>query len=199
MVLSPAQRALDEVVGLPIAGHPVRTWLKRQLTKIGRQIDQFLPPKGRLVAGGLFGGIAGWLNAFLADGFAVQIHYPIAIAMVGITVANLLSRRLDRSLFKFLAETVATWGLYAVLWAATYGHVTENLVLWVGLWTAAAAITGWMLMRDASTDDHGSGLPAEVPPQIVPDGSSMEGNTDLLRRVMWPAIATGFDECRRAT
>lgn len=140
------ERAFDEVIGLPIADRPVRTWLKRQLTKLGRLVDPFLPKKGRLVAGALFGGIAGWLNAFLME-FSINGHYPVAFAMIGITLANLLSRRLDRDFRHYFAETLATWGLYGLSWALTYDGITSNLVIWVLLWTSLAVIGGLRLMR----------------------------------------------------
>jgi len=153
------ERALDEVIGLPVTGQPIRNWLRRQLTKIGHLVDPFLPNKGRLIGGALFGSVAGWLNAFLMT-FAIQSHYPIAIAMLGFTLANLLSRRLERRLLRFLAETYATWAVYAAFWAGTYGSVTENLVLWVGLWTSVATIMGWLLMGAPSGGGAHPALPA---------------------------------------
>lgn len=70
------ERALDEMISLPVAGQPIRNGFKRQLTTLGHLVDPLLPSKGRLVGGALFGGIAGWLNAFLMT-FAMQGHYPI--------------------------------------------------------------------------------------------------------------------------
>ena len=147
------ERALDEVIGFPVAGQPIRSWFRRQLTKLGHLVDPFLPNKGRLVFGALFGGIAGWLNAFLMT-FSIQSHYPVALVMLGMTFANLLSRRRDRQFPRFVAETVATWGVYAVSWAVTYGGVTGNLVLWVLLWTCVATFLGWLLMRAPSGDGN---------------------------------------------
>src|SRR5688572_12196340 len=84
--------ALDQVVGLPVAGKPIHSWLKRQMTRLGRLADSFLPRTGRLIGFGMFGAIAGWLNAYLPT-FSFNPHYLIAAAMVGLTMANLLSRR----------------------------------------------------------------------------------------------------------
>src|SRR5688572_22056950 len=103
--------ALDQVVGLPLPGKPIRSWLKRQMTRLGRLADSFLPRTGRLIGFGMFGAIAGWLNAFLPT-FSFNPHYPIAAAMVGLTLANLLSRRVDQKLRRFISETFATWLLY---------------------------------------------------------------------------------------
>src|SRR5688572_15236570 len=122
--------ALDQVVGLPIPGKPIRSWLKRRMTKLGRLADAFLPQTGRLVGLGLFGAIAGWLNAFLPT-ITFNPHYPIAAAMIGVTLANLLSRRLDQKLRRFITETLATWLLYGVAWSATYGGVNDRIVFWV--------------------------------------------------------------------
>jgi hypothetical protein len=166
------ERAFDEVIGLPIVDQPVRTWLRRQLTELGRLADPFLPKKGRLVAGALFGGIAGWLNAFLM-GFSVNGHYPIAFAMIGITLANLLSRRLDRDFPRYLVETLAMWGLYGLSWTLTYGGITGNLVIWVLLWTSLAFIGGWRLVRAPFGD---GGQPPLVP--LTADESTREPADD---------------------
>ena len=143
------EAALDQVIGLPVPGHPVRSWLKRHAAKLGRVTDSILPQNGRLIGSAIFGGIAGWLNAFLMV-FSVNGHYSIATAMVGVTVANLLSRRLDRNYPRYLAETFATWGAYGALWSITYGHVTPNLIAWLVLWTSLATVMGFFLVRDSS-------------------------------------------------
>jgi hypothetical protein len=99
------------------------------------------------------------MNAFLM-GFSINAHYPIALAMIGITVANLLSRRLDRDRSRYFAETLAMWGLYGLSWTLTYGRVTDNLVKWVLLWTSLAFIGGWRLLRAPS---GGGELPLLAP------------------------------------
>ena len=144
--------ALDQVVGLPIPGKPIRSWLKRRMTKLGRLADAFLPQTGRLIGLGLFGAIAGWLNAFLPT-FTFNPHYPIAAAMIGLTMANLLSRRLDQKLRRFIMETLATWLLYGVAWSATYGGVNDRIVFWVVFWVSQATMLGYILMRDRSESD----------------------------------------------
>jgi hypothetical protein len=154
--------ALDQVVGMPIPGKPIRSWLKRQLTKIGRVADAFLPQSGRLVGFAMFGVIAGWLNAFLMT-FSINGHYPIAAAMIGLTIANLLSRRLDRKLTRYITETLAAWISYAVAWSVTYGGVTDNLVVWVVFWTSQATMLAYLLMRDSSESDDGSPIAATTP------------------------------------
>lgn len=146
------EAALDQVIGLPVPGRPIRSWFKRQIAKLGRITDSFLPQSGRLIGSAIFGGIAGWLNAFLMV-FSLNGHYLIAAGMVGLTVANLLSRRLDRKFPRYLAETFATWGSYAALWSITYGHVTQNLVAWFVLWTSLATVSGFFLVRDSSRRD----------------------------------------------
>ena len=146
--------ALDQVVGLPIPGKPIRSWVKRQMTKLGRLTDAFLPQTGRLVGCAIFGALAGWINAFLMT-FSINAHYPTAAAMVGLTIANLLSRRLDQKLARFIAETFATWILYGAAWSVTYGGVTDNLIFWVVFWTCQASMLGYILMRDrAGTENH---------------------------------------------
>lgn len=151
------EAALDRVVGLPVTGQPIRSWFKRGMATVGRLADSFLPQSGRLIGIALCGGIAGWLNAFLLR-FSLNGHYPVAAAMIGLTVANLLSRRLDRNLPRFLVETFAQWGAYGLLWSFTYGQVTQNLVLWIVLWTTLATISGFLLVRDSSRGDGHSQL-----------------------------------------
>ncbi|HUF50241.1 MAG TPA: hypothetical protein VMN60_05375 [Longimicrobiales bacterium] len=146
------ERALDDVVGLNAADRPVRGWLDRQVAKLGRHVDPFLPRRGCVVLGAIFGGVAGWLNAFLMT-FAINGHYAIAAAMVGITFANLLSRRRGRQFPRFLAETLVLWVAYAVAWSATYGGVTQNLIVWVALWTSMATLFGSLLLRDPGAGD----------------------------------------------
>jgi hypothetical protein len=156
------QQALDEVIGLPIPGHPIRTWLKRGLTRLGHEVDRYLPEKGRLLIGAAFGSIAGWLNAFIPDGFGINTHYPVAIAMVGFTALNLLSRRVDKRLFKFLTETLAMWLVYGVFWATTHGEATESLVIWLAMWTALASGAGWLMIgRNSRQDGQGPLSPAQ--------------------------------------
>lgn len=153
--------ALDQVVGTPIPGKPVRSWLKRQLTKLGRLADAFLPQTGRLIGFAIFGALAGWINAFMMT-FSINVHYPTAAAMIGLTIANLLSRRLDRKLARYVAETLATWMLYAGAWSVTYGGVTDNLVVWFVFWTSQATMLGYILMRDSSSREDATPLPAST-------------------------------------
>ncbi len=179
------ERALDQVISLPVAGQPIRNWLRRHLTTLGHLVDPLLPNKGRLVGGALLGGIAGWLNAFLMS-LAMQGHYPIALIMVGFTLANVLSRRLDRGLARFLAETYVMWGAYAAFWAGTYGDVTENLVLWVALWTSAATVLGWLLMRGPSGGGAHPSLPA--PDSETGGGTSTDTNHTLRESLSLPGL-----------
>jgi hypothetical protein len=165
------ERALDQVVGLPIPGRPIRSWLKRQMTKVGRIADAFLPRTGRLIGLGVFGTIAGWLNAFLPT-FTFNPHYPIAAAMIGITLTNLLSRRLDQKLRRFIAETFTTWLLYGVAWSATYGGVNDRIVFWVIFWASQATLLGYILMRDGPGADSGVQVSAsarEPSSPVAPD------------------------------
>lgn len=186
------ERALDEVISLPVAGQPVRNWCRRQLTKLGHLVDPFLPSKGRLVGGAVFGSLAGWLNAFLMT-FAINGHYSVATAMVGLTFANLLSRRLDRSLARFLGETYATWAAYAAFWAGTHGVVTENLVLWVGLWASVSTVAGWLLMRDPS---DGAASPSALPPAPKLDGGTSTDRKPTLREIRSQPVLLWADALR---
>jgi uncharacterized membrane protein YeaQ/YmgE (transglycosylase-associated protein family) len=173
------EAALDRVIGLPVPGRPLRSWLKRQIATLGRFTDSFLPRRGRVVGSAIFGGIAGWLNAFLMV-FSLNGHFPIAAGMIGLTIANLLSRRLDRNLPRYLAETFATWGAYAALWSITYGHVTQGLVGWIGLWTSLATVFGVLFLRDSSR--HG-GTPPFSPEAAQQSARETPGESNEMRRV----------------
>lgn len=172
------EAALDKVIGLPVPGHPVRSWFKRQIATLGRFTDSVLPQSGRLIGSALFGGIAGWLNAFLLV-FSLNGHFPIAAGMIGLTVANLLSRRLDRDLPRYLAETFALWGAYAALWSITYGQVTQGLVGWIVLWTSLATVFGFLLLRDSSR--HG-GTPLLLPDSTPRSAREASDDSHELRR-----------------
>jgi hypothetical protein len=170
---SALDRALDQVIGLPVPGKPIRSWLKRQMTRLGRLADSFLPQTGRLIGFGMFGAIAGWLNAFLPT-FSFNPHYPIAAAMVGLTIANLLSRRLDQKLARFISETIATWILYGAAWSLTYGGVNDRIVVWVIFWASQACMLGYILMRDPSGPDVTSRVSNALTEPSSRDSSSDE-------------------------
>lgn len=172
------EAALDQVIGLPVPGRPIRSWFKRQVATLGRFTDSFLPQSGRLIGSAIFGGIAGWLNAFLMV-FSLNGHYLIAAGMIGLTIANLLSRRLDRNFPRYLAETFATWGSYAVLWSITYGQVTQNLVGWFVLWTSLATVFGLLLVRDSS---RFGGNPPLLPDAMQQNAREASGDSNEMRR-----------------
>ena len=183
-------RALDEVIGLPIVGRPVRTWLKRQFTKLGRYVDRFLPQSGRFVALGVIGAVAGWLNAFLMV-FSVNGHYPIGSVMLGVTVANLLSRSVDKKFARYLGEIFATWVMYGILWSTTYGGVTQNLVVWCVLWIALATLAGSFLVRDPwNRGDATPLLPhaSTETPSVAPESPDARTRESSFVRFIWPAL-----------
>lgn len=155
------ERALNEVVGLPVQGKPVRSWINRRVTRLGHALDLVLPRRGRLVAGLLLGGSLGWLSAQVALGLRLPggmgssgsgafVDVPITIALILLTLANSLSRRLDRRFARYLAETAALWGGLAVTWSITAGEATNDLVSLVLLVMAASAVWGWLVVRRRS-------------------------------------------------
>ncbi len=174
------ERALDQVVGLPTPGKPIRSWFNRQMTKAGRLADAFLPRTGRLIGLGLFGAIAGWLNAFLPT-FTYNPHYTISAAMIGLTFANLLSRRLDQKLRLFITETLATWLLYGVAWSATYGGVNDRIVFWVIFWASQATMLGYILMRNRPDAGNDLAASAAVHERSSPAVSDQELETKRIR------------------
>ena len=183
--------ALDQVVGLPIPGKPIRSWIKRQMTKIGRLTDAFLPQTGRIAGFAIFGAVAGWLNSFMAT-LSINVHYPVALAMVGLTIANLLSRRLDQKLRRFITETLVTWLLYATAWAITYGGVTDNLVVWLVFWTSQFTMLGYILMRDTSGTDDASRAVATADSASVTSTRTEETGMKRVRALhpfLWNRLA----------
>jgi hypothetical protein len=111
-----------------------------------RPINRFLSRYGSLLALAAAGAGAGWLDAWLMR-FSIQGHLPIVIALLGVTLANLWSRRRKAQLSRYVIETFVTWLLYGVAWCLTSGQVAENLVLWSVLSPSAATVLGWALMR----------------------------------------------------
>jgi len=147
-------RALDEVVGLPVRGRPVRSWFRRQATRAGRFLSQFLPREGRLVASLTLGAAFGWLSGNVAKSIMMTVNgmriattgtafldVPLAIAIVVLTFANSLARRHEGGLRRYLAETFVLWGGFAAVWSLTSGHgLTDDLLRWTlgGLFVASA-------------------------------------------------------------
>jgi hypothetical protein len=180
---SALEAALDQVVGLPIPGQPIRSWLKRQMTRLGRLADSFLPRTGRVLGFAIFGGIAGWLNSFLTT-FSINAHYPIAAAMIGLTAANLLGRRIDQKLHSFILETLATWLLYGVAWSVTYGGVNDRIVFWVVFWASQASMLGYILMRDRSggTSDAAAATALDVSSPSATNDTDLETKRISVKR-----------------
>jgi len=194
------ERALHDVVGLPVKGKPIRSWISRRVTRLCHAVDLFLPRKGRLVAGLMLGGSLGWLSAHIAvglrvvigtitgtSGSAAFIDVPIAIVLILLTLANSLSRRLDGHFVRYLAETGVTAGAFASAWALTAGRFTIDLATGVALYTAAAAVWGWFVVRRSP----GSGEAMSMQKLQVPSESQASGeSTTPSKRAAWKGLVS---------
>lgn len=154
------ERALDEVVGLPVPGRPLQSWFKRQVTSVGRFLSQLLPREGRLTSSLAIGTALGWLSGYVAvslqrtvNGFTYSIggtaflDVPIAVFMVILTLANSLARRHEGRLGKYLAETAGLWGAFATAWIVTWGGVSGDLIGWTLGSLTVATIWGIIVVR----------------------------------------------------
>lgn len=154
------EQALHDVVGLPYPGRPIRSWLHRQVTRLGHLCDQILPQRARLGSGILVGGFLGALSAlasvsveFTVDGTtysrggAAIMAVPIAVAMILLILANSLSRRLDGRLGRFLAESASMQISSGVSAALVIGSVTDDLVTWTLTMIVGATIWGLLVVR----------------------------------------------------
>jgi len=170
------ERALDDVVGLPVHGRPLRNWFTRRTTSICRFLSQLLPREGRFATSVVIGASLGWLSAAVAKsllisvggmtvakGGAAFVDVPIAIAMILLTLVNSLARRHEGRLGKYLAETAAIWGASATAWGVTYGKLSSDLTLWTLGCLASATIWGIMIIRRSSPPGLGSSaLPVDL-------------------------------------
>lgn len=163
------ERALDDVVGLPVHGRPLRNWFKRRATSVCRFLSQLLPREGRFTTSLAIGASLGWLSAAVAESLRMSvggmtvakgggafIDVPIAIAMILLTLVNSLARRHDGHLAKYLAETAALWGASMIAWGVTFGQVTSDLTLWTLGCLTFATIWGAVVIRRPSRPGRGS-------------------------------------------
>ena len=145
------QLALRAVVAAPESRGSVRGWLGGIDTRLGHLLDDILPRKARPAVGALVGGSLGWLSAHVATTVATGanafIDVPVAIALVLLTAANSLSRRLDGRFAEFAGETIAMWAAFGLAWTLTFGQVTGDIVTWVLSCVAAATVWGWLVVR----------------------------------------------------
>lgn len=199
------ERALDEVVGLPVRGRPVRSWFRRQATRAGRFLSQLLPREGRLAASLTLGAAFGWLSGYVAKSIMVTVNgmriattgtafldVPLAIAVVALTFANSLARRHEGGLTRYLVETFSLWGGFAAVWSLTSGHgLTDDLLRWTLGGLFLASVWGIAIIRTRPW--LGSG-PARLPvgrrrqPGIAP-----RADTEVRRSRLRPsALVSGI-------
>ena len=175
------QLALRAVLAVPDSRGSVRGWLGGIDTRIGHLLEDILPRKARPAVGALAGGSLGWLSAHVAatvaTGANAFIDVPVAVALVLLTGANSLSRRLDGRFAEFVGETVAMWAAFGLAWTLTFGEVTGDIVTWVSSCVAAATVWGWLVVRKSGPD----GLVGARAVRVVEDGSRGSEDSDHAR------------------
>ncbi|MDX1393166.1 MAG: hypothetical protein R3195_02200 [Gemmatimonadota bacterium] len=142
--------ALEEVLGQTPPTPAAGSWFRRQVARLGGLLDDILPRRGRLLSGVALGAALGWSSAAFSPGSEMDV--PVGLAMVLLTVANSLSRRLYGRFERFVAETVGMWSAFAAFWSVTYGGPTGDLATWVGINLVAATIWGWFVVRRSRDD-----------------------------------------------
>lgn len=182
--------ALAVVLAQPSPPRPRRAWLSRLATRLGRLADAVLPRKGRLVVLGMVGGLFGWVDAWVSKGLHEVINgmtltrgstsylvVRLVALLILLTLANLLSRRLDGRRVRYLAETVVTWGAMVVAWSVTMGYLTMDGLRFSALCVAVFGLWGWLLIRPRGGAHP---LPMEAQPgslpQTAPDPLDRESN-----------------------
>jgi hypothetical protein len=183
--------ALRAVVAAPARRSSVRDWFGRIDARIGHFLEDILPRRSRSAIGALVGGSFGWLSAHVAatvdTGANAFIDAPVAGALILLTAANSLSRRLDGRFAQFVGETIAMWVGFGLAWALTSGRVTGDLVTWVLFCVAAATAWGWLVVRKA-----GPATPADPQDMRAPDEGVREvpaSNRTTLSRIALPESA----------
>jgi hypothetical protein len=81
---------------------------------------------------------------------------PVGIALVVLTIANSISRRADGRFDRFMVESAATWAAFTILWSATHGTFTSDVITWLLTCVGAAAAWGWMFVRPRTPGAPGS-------------------------------------------
>jgi hypothetical protein len=137
--------ALFTALRAVLAGHDSprsrRTPLGSLLIRLGQAVDWVLPRRHRWLAGAILGGTLGWYTEY------ASADVPVAIALIVLTLANSLSRRLTGRRARFLAETIATWIAFAAVWSSTYGQVTDDLLRGVLVCLTGFGIWAWLVIR----------------------------------------------------
>ena len=193
-------RALDVVLARPERARPIRSWLNRRTTQIGLTLSGVLPRRGRLIAGGLVGGFLGWVSAHVATGLrevinglvvmrgsAAFIDIPIASLLILLTIANSLVHRVDRRRDRFLAETVACWGTFAVAWCITHGGVSADLVRSVIACLSLFGLWGWLVVPP--WEGRGGRLPADAKGHLTSNSVVAEGRENKPAHLGWTRLA----------
>ena len=183
--------ALRAVVAAPAPQSSMRDWFGRIDARIGHFLEDVLPRRSRPAIGALVGGSLGWLSAHVAatveTGANAFIDTPVAIALILLTAANSLSRRLDGRFAQFVGETIAMWTGFGLAWALTSGKVTGDLITWVLFCIAAATAWGWLVVRKS-----GPATPIDARDMRAPDEGVREApasSPTTLSRIALPESA----------
>ena len=152
--------ALADVLAQPSPPRPTRVRLRGLVTRLGTLANAVLPQRGRLVVLGMVGGLFGWVDAWVSKGLHEVINGMtisrgstsyLVVRLLGLlillTLANLLSRRLDGRRGRYLAETAVTWGAMVVAWSLTMGYLTMDGLRFSALVVGVFGLLSWLVIR----------------------------------------------------
>jgi hypothetical protein len=193
-------RALDFVLTRPERKRPIGSWLSRRTMRLGLALSGVLPRRGRLIAGGLVGGFLGWVSAHVATGLQEVVNgimvmrgsgafmdIPIAILLILLTIANSFAHRVDGRRGRFIAETVACWGTFAVAWCITHGAVTADLIRFVVACLSLFCLGGWFVVRP--WEGRGGRRTAEAKGRLTPNPAATDNADDGPAYLGWVRLA----------
>jgi hypothetical protein len=127
---------------------------------LGRRLNDILPRRNRAAVLGVVAGSLGWFSAHIGNvvntGAMAFVDVPVGIALVALTLMNSVSRRADGRFDRFMIESIATWTAFTVLWSATHGTFTSDVITWLLTCVGAAAAWGWMFVRPKPPGTPGS-------------------------------------------
>jgi len=192
------EQALEEIIR-PSTLRRIRSRCCHRLTRIGWVADRLLPRRGRLAGGCAVGGLLGWASAYVMSlapfsigsihvtpGAGAIVDVPVTLALVLMTLANSLSRRVHGALAKYLRETWALWLGFGAGWSGTHGSVTADMLWWLAIGLSGLTVWGCLVVRgDRGADSGVPLLGATGDPRVADNPTETESARDMPIRDVW--------------